>query len=145
MYKARIHRLLRLAQARLERDVPVEEIKKLLTLSLQEVTGMQDVGDPFASQIDEFLKEKQSSPQDDLEKKQSDEGVPATKDKAEDTPQEDLQEKMSEEGVPNKEAAPQDSPQEDLQEKHISETTEAAGGDPLEQQIVSALKRIADE
>lgn len=136
MNRARIHRLLRLAQARLSSDQPIEEVQKLL------VRSMQEIGDPFASQIDEYLKEKtpkDDSPQEDLEEKQSEEGLPDQPETKgdEESPQDDLKDKLAEEGVPDRTQQSDDSPQEDLQDKHNVETSE--------DQVVSMLRKIADE
>lgn len=101
------------------------------------VETTSNYGDPFADEMEEFMKSKQESPQDKMEEKLEDiDQLP--KELKKDSPQEKLEQKLEKEGSENPEIK-EISPQEKLETRLENETTASAGG------AIASISRIASE
>ena len=131
MNQRKAQRLLKIAIDRLERDEPVLKVMQSIKASVEEL------GDPFAGEIDEYLEEKSQTGGDDpgehAEQEMADEGAPVRDLNTPDLNQKDLEQKLEEEGseVPD-DTVDDDSPQEQLEDQ-ADEEQEEAGEDKVEE------------
>jgi len=157
MSHIRAHRLLSIAMQRLERG----EKKKSILHAIK--GAVEDLQDPFAGEIDEFLKEKQQrenpnealrkngegdDPQEEAEDKLTEE-EPASDDMPGDTPQDDPQEEAEDKLTEEEPASddlpgdtPQDDPQENAEDKYDEAEEESQEADELEKRKQDIQKEI---
>ena len=145
MNQLQAHRKLKLALDMLEKGLDSKDIVSVVKAS------MDDLGDPFAGEIDDFLKEKQDQSgvddgTDDTEtdvtvedeETLNDEAVPVDEpvNLGDNTPEPDHPQEEAEDAVEEESVVPEidneDSPQEELEDEY-EETTEEAAEDKVEE------------
>ena len=115
MNKYKLHKLLSNMVDGMERDqLDVKVVLKILA---------EEIKDPFASQIDEYLVEKSSKdhPQEDAIDELKDEALDYKDPVEQDHPQEDAVDELKDEAIDYKDPVEQDSPQEDAVDKVVDE------------------------
>lgn len=159
MNKFKIHALINSAKSILEEDSPkTEDIKKIFQIIANELK------DPFASSIDEFLEDKnkkENKESDDTEKPvessdaahPQDEAIETLKDEAvdykepveQDHPQDEAVETLKDEAIEYKEPVEQDHPQDEAKEKVVDEIKDDDDHDDETQDAVDEKDKELEE